>query len=102
MTVVTKAKARARASRAVERAAAADADSALPRHSAVAKLTVLLNALAAAPGGVSVREVARETGIDKSAVSRLFDQLKSEGFVEREPLSGRFRVGPALFALAAT
>jgi DNA-binding IclR family transcriptional regulator len=77
-------------------------ESAQPRHSTVGKVTVLLEALAATQRGVSVREVARETGIDKSAVSRLLEQLSTRGFVEREALSSRFRVGPALFALAAT
>lgn len=76
--------------------------SAHPRYSTVGKVTVLLGALGATQRGVSVREVARQTGIDKSAVSRLLEQLASTGFAEREQLSSRFRVGPALFALAAT
>jgi IclR family acetate operon transcriptional repressor len=77
-------------------------ESAQPRQSTIGKVTVLLEALASAPRGVSVREFARETGIDKSAVSRMLEQLAVRGFVERESLSSRFRAGPALFALAAT
>jgi IclR family acetate operon transcriptional repressor len=68
----------------------------------VKKVTLLLQAVAAAPEGISVREVSRQTGIDKSAISRLLEQLTEGGFVGQEPLSSRFQVGPALFALAAT
>lgn len=73
-----------------------------PRYSTAGKMTLLLEALAAHERGVSVREIARETGIDKSAVSRLFEQLTVMGLAEQEQLSSRFRVGPRLFALAAT
>jgi DNA-binding IclR family transcriptional regulator len=102
--MVSQATTSARSARVTPEPAVAEeeAEALHPRHSTVGKVTVLLEALAASQRGVSVREVARETGIDKSAVSRLLEQLASRGFVEREPLSSRFRVGPALFALAAT
>jgi len=79
-----------------------DGSASQSRHSTAEKMTLLLEALAADPQGVSVREIARFSGIDKSAVSRLFDQLAVLGLAEQEPLSARFRVGPRLFALAAT
>lgn len=72
------------------------------RHSTAAKVVMLLEALAAREEGAGVRELGRELGIDKSAVSRLFEQLAEVGVAEQDEFSGRFRVGPALFSLAAT
>jgi DNA-binding IclR family transcriptional regulator len=72
------------------------------RHSTVAKVVTLLEAMAAREEGISVRELGREAGIDKSAISRLFEQLVELGVAEQDEFSGRFRVGPALFSLAAT
>jgi DNA-binding IclR family transcriptional regulator len=72
------------------------------RYSTAARVLKLLQALAAYAGGVGVRELAREIGIDKSAVSRLFDQLCELGLAEQDRASGQFRAGPGLFALAAT
>ena len=69
-------------------------------HRGVAtKLFTLLEAVAAAPDGISVREVARETGIDKSSVSRIFNQLAALDVVEQSSLTGRFEVGRRLSSL---
>jgi len=69
-------------------------------HRGVAtKLFTLLEAVAAAPDGISVREVARDTGIDKSSVSRIFNQLAALDVVEQSPLTGRFEVGRRLSSL---
>lgn len=72
------------------------------RYNTAARVLKLLQALAAYENGVGVRELARDIGIDKSAVSRLFDQLGELGLAEQDPTSGVFRAGPGLFALAAT
>jgi len=72
------------------------------RHNTSDKVIMLLRALAARPEGIGVRELSRELGVDKSAVSRLFDQLSDLDIAVQDDYSGRFRVGPALFALAAT
>jgi DNA-binding IclR family transcriptional regulator len=72
------------------------------RHNTAAKVIMLLEALAAHEDGISVRELARDLGIDKSAISRLSEQLVELGVAQQDEFSGRFRVGPALFALAAT
>lgn len=72
------------------------------RHNTAAKVIMLLKALAVREEGIGVRELARELGIDKSAISRLCDQLVALGIAERDEFSGRYRVGPAMFALAAT
>jgi IclR family acetate operon transcriptional repressor len=74
--------------------------SAEAEHRGVAtKLFTLLEAVAAAPDGISVREVARDTGIDKSSVSRIFNQLAALDVVEQSPLTGRFEVGRRLSSL---
>jgi IclR family acetate operon transcriptional repressor len=72
------------------------------RHNTVAKVVMLLEALAAREEGIGVRELGRELGIDKSAISRLFEQFVELRVAEQDELSGRFRAGPALFSLAAT
>lgn len=72
------------------------------RHNTADKVIMLLRALADRPDGIGVRELSRELGVDKSAVSRLFDQLGALGIATQDDYSGRFRVGPALFSLAAT
>ncbi|CAN5356870.1 IclR family transcriptional regulator [soil metagenome] len=63
------------------------------------KLITLIEAVAAAEHGISVREVARDTGIDKSTVSRIFNQLEALDVVEQSPITGRFEVGRRLSSL---
>lgn len=72
------------------------------RQNTASKVIMLLHALAARPEGIGVRKLSRELGIDKSAVSRLFEQLVELGVASQDEYSGRFQVGPGLFALAAT
>jgi IclR family acetate operon transcriptional repressor len=70
-------------------------------RSVVAKLVPLLEAVAAAEDGISVREIARSTGIDRSAVSRLFRQLEDLDMVEQSSISGRFLPGPRLLSMSS-
>lgn len=68
-------------------------------RSTVARIIGVLEAVATIDGGVGVRSLARETGIDRSAVSRLLLQLAELGIAA--PLeSGRYAIGPRLFAIA--
>lgn len=71
------------------------------RTTTVGKIVVLLEAVAMSESGVGVRQLARDTRTDKSAVSRLLQQLESMGVVEQSTVSGQFSAGPRLFALAA-
>jgi IclR family acetate operon transcriptional repressor len=66
------------------------------------KVVLLLKQLAASPSGLRLREVARTSGIDKSAVSRIFDELMRLNMVVWDDTSSRYCVGSALYALAAT
>jgi IclR family acetate operon transcriptional repressor len=62
----------------------------------------LLEAVAAHDQGIGVRELGRETAIDKSAVSRLLSQLQEMNMVEQSEVSGRFEIGARFYALAST
>jgi len=65
----------------------------------VTRVVRILESVAGAQHGVGVRALARDTGIDKSAVSRLLRQLAGLGLVEVDA-SQRYVVGPRLFAMA--
>jgi DNA-binding IclR family transcriptional regulator len=71
----------------------------LGEASGVTRVVRVLESVAGAPEGVGVRALARATGIDKSAVSRLLRQLAVLTLVEVDA-SQRYVVGPRLFALA--
>lgn len=69
--------------------------------SIVSKSIPILEAVASAEDGIGVREIARRTGIDKSAVSRLLRQFEDLQVVDQSEASGRFYVGPRLSSLGA-
>jgi DNA-binding IclR family transcriptional regulator len=69
--------------------------------SVVSKIIPILEAVASAENGIGVREIARRTGIDKSAISRLLKQFEELSVVDQSEASGRFYVGPRLEALGA-
>lgn len=50
---------------------------------------------------LSVAELARGTGLDKSVVTRLMATMAEEGFVIQDPESRRYMVGPMLFSVGA-
>ena len=62
----------------------------------------MLEALAAANDGLGIRETSRQIGIDKSAVGRLLSQLQALDLVRKSAATGRYVVGPRLYALGAT
>lgn len=68
-------------------------------RSTVARIFEVLEAIATNDEGVGVRSLARETGIDRSAVSRLLLQLTELGIAVAAENS-RYRIGPRLFAIA--
>ena len=65
------------------------------------RAVTLLDLVSHSDTGVGVREAARLTGIDRSAVSRLFAQLEEMGWVTQERDRGIYTVGPRLFAVGA-
>jgi DNA-binding IclR family transcriptional regulator len=51
--------------------------------------------------GIGVREAARQTGIDKSAVSRILTHFEKIGYVDQPLERGVYAVGPRLFSIVA-
>lgn len=68
---------------------------------ALARGLAVLRALADAPGPLSNRALADATGIPKATVSRLAATLVTGGFVQQDPDSERFQLGPALLDLSS-
>jgi DNA-binding IclR family transcriptional regulator len=61
----------------------------------------LLEVVSAHADGIGVREAARQTGIDRSAVSRILTQFEELGYVQQERERGVYAPGPSLFGLVA-
>jgi DNA-binding IclR family transcriptional regulator len=61
----------------------------------------LLETVAMHADGIGVREAARQTAIDRSAVSRILAQFEELGYVEQGGSRGVHVAGPGLFALVA-
>ncbi len=61
----------------------------------------ILDALKDAPTGLSLSQVAARTGLARSTVHRLLGALELESFVVALSSGGRYRLGPAISALAA-
>jgi IclR family acetate operon transcriptional repressor len=66
----------------------------------VARVVALLEAVAGSDGSAGVRALARASGIDKSAVSRLLRQLTDLGMLQPSEVAGRYHIGPRFFGIA--
>lgn len=62
---------------------------------------LLLETVSAHEQGIGVREAARRTGIDRSAVSRILVQLEQLGWVEQSGERGVYMAGSRLFSMVA-
>lgn len=71
------------------------------RLSSVSNAARLLKAFTAANPTWGVSDLARHAGVNKSTVHRILSTLTDEGLLEQDPDSGRYRVGLAMFDLAA-
>ncbi len=60
----------------------------------------LLETLAAAPGGLSQSELARQLGRSASEIFRMLACLERRGYLEKDPASARYQLTLRLFALA--
>jgi IclR family transcriptional regulator, acetate operon repressor len=65
------------------------------------RIVTLLGLVARHEGGIGAREAERATGIDRSAVSRIFRQLEALGWAEQVDDRGTYTAGPELFATAS-
>ena len=79
----------------------ADHETPTPSPSMSHRVATLLELVGRRASGIGSREAARESGIDRSAVSRIFRQLETLGWVEQPDERGNYTTGPRLFALAA-
>lgn len=67
------------------------------------RVVQLLDLVASATGdGLSVGDAARALDVHPSTASRLLGTLGTSGMVERDPSSGRFRLGARILGLAAS
>jgi DNA-binding IclR family transcriptional regulator len=60
----------------------------------------VLDAFAEAGGDAGTNELARATGINASTVSRILATLAAAGYVQHEPDTGRYRIGPQVLRLS--
>lgn len=73
-----------------------------PKSGVLAKALTLFELVATQQGGIGVREAARRTKVDRSAVSRIFTQFEEMGYIEQESDRGVYQAGPRLFSLVAS
>ncbi len=77
------------------------AGSSTPKSGVLQRAVTLLELVATQSDGIGVRDAARRTNIDRSAVSRLLTQFEEMGYVEQERERGLYSAGPRLFAIVA-
>lgn len=68
--------------------------------STVGKAMALLDAFDAERGDLGLTELAARTGMDKATTRRLLVQLAESGMIEHDPVTRRYRLGPAIVRLA--
>jgi DNA-binding IclR family transcriptional regulator len=67
----------------------------------VDRAAALLKAVANSKEPVTVVELAAQCGLNRSTAWRLLTTLQGQGLVDRDPVTQRYRVGHAIFQLAA-
>ena len=70
-------------------------------NQSIKRAFAILEAVAAHPDGVGVTDIAQETDLHKSTVSRMLATLEDVKAVERLPNGDGFRIGTQILALAA-
>jgi len=66
----------------------------------VQRAAAILRCFTKADSDLGVTTISKELGLHKSTVSRLLSTLQQEGYVERNPETGKYRLGLALVTLA--
>lgn len=61
----------------------------------------VLHAFIGGPASMGVSEVAREAGLSKAVVHRIFQSLSLRGFLAHDPVTRAYRLGPSAAALGA-
>lgn len=73
-----------------------------PKSGVLARTVTIIDIIVAHTDGLGVREAARRTGIDRSAVSRILNELETLGYVAQDRDRGVYSAGAKLFSVAAT
>lgn len=73
-----------------------------PSIQSVERAAAILRSFVDADTELGVTALSHQLGIHKSTVSRLLATLQHEGFVERNPETGKYRLGLGLITLAST
>jgi len=63
------------------------------------RATAILKALASGPRRLGVSELAERLGLARPTVHGLLQTLQSHGFVEQDPYSDKYQLGPGLLQL---
>lgn len=71
-----------------------------PRNSVVHNVVDVLRCFTTEEPLVGVTDIAQQVGLHKSSVSRLLATLEAEGWVERDHLTRKYRLGLGLIAIA--
>lgn len=66
-------------------------------NQSLARGLMILRKVADTDGELGVRELSRLLDIDRSTVSRLVNTLSAHGFLERNPVTKRYTIGPHAF-----
>jgi DNA-binding IclR family transcriptional regulator len=80
---------------------ASSAASEVSEVQAIARAARILAALEAAPGGLSLAQIAQRVGLPRSTVHRIVKALTSERFLVPVSAAGGVRLGPRLAGLAS-
>lgn len=77
-------------------------DVTVPGTQVIGRAAAVLRAVSGAmPRGLGTSALATSTGLSRPTAHRLLTSLAAEGFVDRDPLSGRWVPGPELYLLGA-
>lgn len=68
--------------------------------STIGKAMALLDTFGLDEPDLGLTEIARATGFDKATTRRLLVQLSAHGMIEHDPVSRRYRLGPAVVRLS--
>ena len=72
------------------------------RSGVLTRTITIIELIATHASGIGVREAARLTGIDRSAVSRILTELEALSYVAQDRDRGVYSAGPRLFSIVAT
>jgi DNA-binding IclR family transcriptional regulator len=68
----------------------------------VGRIAKILRYFSESEGDLGVMHISRETGLHKSTASRLLTSLHKEGFIDKDPDTGKYRLGLGLVYLAGS